>query len=408
LLNATSMREIVAGTRFTVLAAVAGGHLINDLLQSLLPAIYPILKDEFQLDFWQIGLITLANQMTASLLQPVVGYVFDRRPHPHSLAAGMALTLIGLIVLAFASDYGLLVLAATLVGIGSSVFHPEASRVARLASGGQHGLAQSLFQTGGNGGSALGPLAATFIVLPLGQASVAWFAVLALAGIALLWRVGRWYGQATNALPVSPAATRPETHALTALQVRVALAVLVTLVVSKSVYIASLTNFYMFFLMERFDVSVRVAQLHLFGFLAAVAVGTLAGGPIGDRIGRTAVIWVSILGVLPFALLLPWANLFWTGVLALLIGLILSSAFSAILVYAQELLPGRVGLVAGLFFGLAFGIGGLAAAGLGRMADLTSLETVYRLCAWLPALGLLTALLPAEPVKTPAAQLPLA
>jgi FSR family fosmidomycin resistance protein-like MFS transporter len=279
------------------------------------------------------------------------------------------------------------------------VFHPEASRVARLASGGQHGLAQSLFQTGGNGGSALGPLAATFIVLPFGQTSVAWFAVLALVGIALLWRVGRWYGRTAAALPSGDGATPPRTHAFTPRQVRVAMTVLVALVVSKSVYIASLTNFYMFFLMERFDVSVRVAQLHLFGFLAAVAVGTFAGGPIGDRIGRKAVIWVSILGVLPFTLLLPWASLFWTGVLAVLIGLILSSAFSAILVYAQELLPGRVGLVAGLFFGLAFGIGGLAAAGLGRMADLTSLETVYRLCALLPALGLLTALLPSEPAR---------
>ncbi|MCC7044151.1 MAG: MFS transporter [Acidobacteria bacterium] len=386
-------------TTFTVLAAVAGGHFINDLLQSLLPAIYPILKDEFRLDFWQIGLITLANQMTASLLQPVVGYVFDRRPHAHSLAAGMALTLIGLILLAFASNYGWLIVAAALVGIGSSVFHPEASRVARLASGGQHGLAQSLFQTGGNGGSALGPLAATFIVLPLGQTSVAWFAVLALVGIALLWRVGRWYGRTAAALPAGTGAPRRAAHDFTPRQVRVAMTVLVALVVSKSVYIASLTNFSMVFLMERFDVSVRVAQLHLFGFLAAVAVGTFAGGPIGDRIGRKAVIWVSILGVLPFTLLLPWASLFWTGVLAVLIGLVLSSAFSAILVYAQELLPGRVGLVAGLFFGLAFGIGGLAAAGLGRMADLTSLETVYRLCALLPALGLLTALLPSEPKR---------
>jgi FSR family fosmidomycin resistance protein-like MFS transporter len=383
-------------TTFTVLGAVAGGHFINDLLQSLLPAIYPILKDQFHLDFWQIGLITLANQMTASLLQPVVGYVFDRRPHTHALAAGMALTLLGLVLLAFASGYGWLIVAAALIGIGSSVFHPEASRVARLASGGQHGLAQSLFQTGGNGGSALGPLAATFIVLPLGQASVAWFAVLALVGIALLWRVGRWYGRVTAALPVVGRVPPRVTHAFTPRQVRVAMTVLVTLVVSKSVYIASLTNFYMFFLMERFDVSVRVAQLHLFGFLAAVAVGTFAGGPIGDRLGRKAVIWVSILGVLPFTLLLPWASLFWTGVLAVLIGLILSSAFSAILVYAQELLPGRVGLVAGLFFGLAFGIGGIAAAGLGRLADLTSLETVYRLCAFLPALGLLTALLPVE------------
>lgn len=390
------MSPVQPRTTFTVLTAVAGGHLINDLLQSLLPAIYPILKDDFHLDFWQIGLITLANQMTASLLQPIVGYVFDRRPHPHSLAAGMALTLVGLVLLAFASTYGLLVLAAALVGIGSSIFHPEASRVARLASGGQHGLAQSLFQTGGNGGSALGPLAATFIVLPLGQTSVAWFAVLALAGIGLLWRVGRWHGRASAALSTPTSRSPRVALGLTPRQVRVAMTILVTLVVSKSVYIASLTNFYMFFLMERFDVSVRIAQLHLFGFLAAVAVGTFAGGPIGDRLGRKAVIWVSILGVLPFTLLLPWASLFWTGVLAVVIGLILSSAFSAILVYAQELMPGRVGLVAGLFFGLAFGIGGLAAAGLGRLADLTSLETVYRWCALLPALGLLTALLPAE------------
>lgn len=398
---ATTVSPVQPRTTFTVLTAVAGGHFINDLLQSLLPAIYPILKDQFHLDFWQIGLITLANQMTASLLQPVVGYVFDRRPHPHSLAAGMALTLIGLVLLAFASSYALLVLAAALVGIGSSIFHPEASRVARLASGGQHGMAQSLFQTGGNGGSALGPLAATFIVLPFGQTSVAWFAVLALAGIGILWRVGRWHGRASASLETRTSRAPRATHGLTARQVRVAMTVLVTLVVSKSVYIASLTNFYMFFLMERFDVSVRVAQLHLFGFLAAVAVGTFAGGPLGDRLGRKAVIWVSILGVLPFTLLLPWASLFWTGVLAVVIGLILSSAFSAILVYAQELMPGRVGLVAGLFFGLAFGIGGLAAAGLGRLADVTSLATVYRWCALLPALGLLTALLPAEHARRP-------
>ncbi len=385
-------------TTFTVLAAVATGHGINDLLQALLPAIYPILKDDFQLDFWQIGMITLANQMTASLLQPVVGFVLDKHPRPHALAIGMATTLTGLLLLAFAGSYGLLVLAAALVGVGSSVFHPEASRVARLASGGRHGLAQSLFQTGGNGGSALGPLAATFIVLPLGQTSIAWFAVLALVGIALLWRVGGWYRRTAARLAALPAPAAPATAAtrLRPGQVRLAMAVLVTLVISKSVYIASLTNFYMFFLMERFGVSVRVAQIHLFAFLAAVAVGTFAGGPIGDRIGRKAVIWVSILGVLPFTLLLPWANLYWTGVLAFIIGIVISSAFSAILVYAQELRPGRVGLVAGLFFGLAFGIGGLAAAGLGRLADVTSLATVYHLCAFLPALGLLTALLPAE------------
>lgn len=386
-------------TTFTVLLALAAGHGINDLLQALLPAIYPILKDDFQLDFWQIGLITLANQMTASLLQPVVGLVFDRRPYTYALAAGMGATLTGLLMLAFAPSFGLLVVAATIVGVGSSVFHPEASRVARLASGGRHGLAQSLFQTGGNGGSALGPLAATFIVLPLGQTSVAWFALLALVGIALLWRVGGWYGRTTARIATAPAPAKSPHAAMAHLspgRLRVAMAILVTLVVSKSVYIASLTNFYMFFLIERFGVSVRVAQLQLFAFLAGVAVGTFAGGPVGDRIGRKAVIWVSILGVLPFTLLLPWANLFWTGVLAVVIGVVISSAFSAILVYAQELLPGRVGLVAGLFFGLAFGIGGLAAAGLGKLADVTSLATVYQICAVLPALGLLTAFLPAE------------
>jgi FSR family fosmidomycin resistance protein-like MFS transporter len=269
--------------------------------------------------------------------------------------------------------------------------------VARLAAGGRHGLAQSVFQTGGNGGSALGPLAATFIVLPFGQASVAWFGVLALAGIALLWRVGRWHGRVVARLP--PVADLPASKTGPGRRVGMAIAILIILVVSKSVYIASLTNFYMFFLIARFDVSVRSAQLHLFAFLAAVAVGTLGGGPLCDRIGRRAVIWLSILGALPFTLLLPWVNLYWTGVLAVIVGLVLSSAFSAILVYAQELVPGRVGLVAGLFFGLAFGIGGLAAAGLGRMADLTSLETVYRGCAVLPALGILTALLPSEPQK---------
>ncbi len=384
-------------TALTVLAALSGGHLITDLLQSLLPAIYPILKDDFHLDFWQIGLLTLANQVTASLLQPIVGFVFDRRPQRHSLAVSMSLTLVGLLVLAFAASYGLLVFAAALVGIGSAVFHPEASRIARLASGGRHGLAQSLFQTGGNGGSALGPLLAAFIILPFGRTSVAWFAVVALAGIALLWRVGAWHSRRTEQLATTRGArTRPRHH-LTRRQVQGALTILVTLVISKSVYIASLTNFFMFFLIERFGVTVRDAQFHLFAFLAAVAIGTFAGGPIGDRVGRKAVIWVSILGVLPFTLALPYADLFWTGVLTVIIGLILSSAFSAILVYAQELVPGRVGLVAGLFFGLAFGIGGLAAAGLGWMADVTSLEAVYRVCAFLPALGLLTALLPAEP-----------
>lgn len=389
-----------ARATFPVLTAVAGGHLINDLLQSLLPAIYPILKADFHLTFWQIGLITLANQVTASLLQPVVGHVFDRHPRPHSLAAGMAITLAGLVLLAFVPWYGLLVFAAALIGVGSAVFHPEASRVARLASGGRHGLAQSLFQTGGNGGSALGPLMAAFVVLPFGRTSVAWFAAVALAGIALLWRVGRWYGRTTAAFATSPLPARSAAGAgrlhLSPADIRRALTILIVLVISKAVYLASMTNFLMFFLIERFDLSVRSAQLHLFAFLAAVAIGTFAGGPIGDRVGRRVVIWVSILGVLPFTLALPWANLPGTAVLTVCIGLVLSSAFSAILVYAQELVPGRVGLVAGLFFGFAFGIGGLAAAGLGWLADVAGLDTVFKLCALLPALGLLTAWLPAD------------
>lgn len=394
-------------TTLKILTAVAAGHMINDLLQSLLPAIYPILKDDFALDFRQIGLITFANQVTASLLQPFVGHIFDRRPRPHSLAIGMVITLVGLLMLAYGSRYSVVVLAAALVGVGSSVFHPEASRVARLASGGRHGFAQSLFQTGGNGGSALGPLLTTFVVLPFGRSSVAWFAVVAMTGILLLWRVGEWYGRTMAAAALAPAmaetARTAVTRRFTPKQVRLALAVLVMLVVSKAVYLASMTNFFMFFLIERFDVSIRSAQLHLFAFLAAVAVGTFAGGPIGDRVGRKAVIWVSIVGVLPFTLLLPHASLFWTTVLTIIIGLIMSSAFSAILVYAQELVPGRVGLIAGLFFGLSFGIAGLAAAGLGWMADETSLIAVFRICAFLPALGLLTALLPPERPRPAAA-----
>ncbi len=360
-------------TVITVLLAVSAGHLVNDLLQSLLPAIYPILKTEFSLDFWQIGQITLANQLTASILQPLVGHYMDRRPKPYSLAFGMTLSLTGLTLLATAGRFGELVLGAALVGVGSSVFHPESSRVARLASGGRHGLAQSLFQTGGNAGSALGPLLATFIVLPHGRSSLTWFTAVAVLGIVMLWRVGAWYAasgaaapRTAHAVPASP---------LPARQVRRALAVLVALVFSKFIYLASLTNYYMFFLMHRFQISVRSAQLHLFVFLAAVAVGTFAGGPIGDRIGRKKVIWVSILGVLPFTLALPSANLFWTGALSVVIGLVLSSAFAAILVFAQELVPGRVGLVAGLFFGFAFGVGGIGAAALGKLADVTSLDS---------------------------------
>jgi FSR family fosmidomycin resistance protein-like MFS transporter len=378
---------------FSILGALRICHLLNDMVQSLLPAIYPILKEAFQLDFRLVGLITLINQTTASLLQPVIGYYTDRRPTPQSLAIGMSFTLAGLLLLAVAGHYGLVLAAAALIGIGSSVFHPESSRIARLASGGQHGLAQSLFQVGGNAGSALGPLLAAFVVLPHGQRSLAWFTVVPLVAIAMLWRVGRWYKHRVRA-GHHQQRSHAAHHGLTRRQVRGAIAVLLALVFSKYIYLASLSTYYTFYLIDTFHVSVRSAQLHLFVFLGAVAAGTILGGPIGDRFGRKYVIWGSILGVLPFTLALPYANLFFTGVLSAIIGLILASAFSAIIVYAQELVPGNVGMIAGLFFGFAFGIGGLGAAGLGVLADATSVAFVYKVCAFLPAFGLLTALLP--------------
>jgi FSR family fosmidomycin resistance protein-like MFS transporter len=381
-----------SNTVYNVLVAVSVGHLMNDLIQSLLPAVYPLLKTEFTLDFWHIGLITLTNQMTASLLQPVVGHFTDRTPRPYSLALGMTSTLFGILLLAAAPRFGLLIPAAALIGIGSAVFHPESSRVARMASGGQHGLAQSLFQTGGNLGSSLGPLLAAFIVAPRGRHSISWFAIVAVVAIALLWRVGRWY--AHSGIKRAAAAYHQADHGLTEREVKRGVTILLVLVFSKYVYLASLTSYFTFFLMHKFQISVQSAQLHLFGFLAGVAAGTFAGGPIGDRIGRKVVIWVSILGVLPFTLALPYASLFWTSVLSVIIGLVLASAFSAILVYGQELMPGRVGLVSGLFFGFAFGVAGIAAAALGRLADATSIEAVYRMCAFLPALGILTAWLP--------------
>ena len=378
-------------TVFAVLAAVSFSHLLNDMIQSLLPAIYPMLKAEYSLSFAQVGLITLTNQVVASLLQPVVGRFTDKRPQPYSLAAGMIVTLSGLLVLSIANRFGLILAAAALVGVGSAVFHPESSRIARVASGGRYGFAQSLFQTGGNAGSSLGPLLAAFIVVPHGQGSVAWFSSAAVLGIIVLWRVGEWYSHTGI---VRSAAARHVATSLKPHEVRRGLAVLVVLMFSKFVYLSSLTSYYTFFLIHRFQVSVQSAQLHLFVFLGAVAAGTLMGGPIGDRFGRKYVIWGSILGVLPFSVALPYANLFWTGVLSALIGVILASAFSAILVYAQELVPGRVGMVSGLFFGLAFGIGGIGAAALGKLADVTSIDVVYHLCAWLPAIGLLTAWLP--------------
>jgi len=383
----------VPRTVLAVIVALSICHLLNDLLQSLLPALYPMLKSNFHLDFWQIGLITFTNAFTASILQPVVGFYTDRQPKPFSLAVGMSVTLAGLLLLAFASRFALLLVAASCVGVGSAIFHPESSRIARLASGGRHGFAQSLFQTGGNFGSSLGPLLAAFIVLPRGQSSIAWFSGLAFVAIVLLWRIGQWYAGALQA-------RRTATHARATAQapltpaVKRTIAVLLVLVFSKYVYLTSLTSYYTFFLIHKFGVSVQAAQLYLFAFLGAVAAGTFIGGPVGDRFGRKYVIWGSIFGVLPFTLALPYASLFWTAVLSVVIGMVLASAFSAILVYAQELVPGRVGLMAGFFFGFAFGIGGIGAAVLGRLADLTSIDTVYRVCAFLPVLGISAVFLP--------------
>jgi len=383
--------DAAAGTALAVLAAVSASHFLNDMIQSLLPAVYPLLKSNYALDFGQIGLITLVFQLTASLLQPIVGTFTDRRPTWYSLPLGMGFTLCGLLLLSQAT-YPLLLLAAALIGTGSSVFHPESSRIARLASGGRHGFAQSFFQVGGNLGSATGPLLAAFIVLPRGQGSIAWFALVALVAIVLLLQVGRWYRRHVLAR------SRPAGHAVAAplpkAQVILAIAVLLILIFSKYFYLASLNTYYTFYLMERFGIAAQDAQIHLFLFLGAVALGTLVGGPVGDRFGRKYVIWVSILGVLPFTLLLPHADLFWTSVLSIVIGLILSSAFSAILVYATELMPGKVGMIAGLFFGFAFGMGGLGAALLGQLADARGIEYVYSVCAWLPAIGLLTVFLP--------------
>jgi FSR family fosmidomycin resistance protein-like MFS transporter len=377
---------------FPILAAISFCHLLNDLVQSLIAAVYPMLKSSFHLDFGQIGLITLTYQVTASLLQPVVGIYTDRYPKPYSLPVGMTFTLAGLLLLSVAPSFGVILLAAVLVGLGSAVFHPESSRVARMASGGQHGFAQSLFQVGGNAGSSLGPLLAAFIVMPYGQSSIAWFSAAALLGIGLLTYIGTWYKN--HALAKVHSRNAVQRPAISNRRVAISIGILVSLVFSKYFYLVSLTNYFTFYLIQKFSISVQAAQIHLFLFLGAVAAGTIIGGPVGDRIGRKYVIWCSILGVLPFSLLLPHANLFWTGVLSVIIGVILASAFSAILVFAQELMPGKVGMVSGLFFGLAFGMGGIGAAVLGKLADVTSINFVYQVCAFLPAIGLLTAFLP--------------
>lgn len=384
----------VEATAFSVILALGFSHFLNDMIQSLVPALYPMLKAGYGLSFAQIGIITLTMQVVSSFLQPAVGFVADHKPQPYSLACGMGLTLIGLLLLAHAGSFPMLVLAAMLVGSGSAVFHPEASRLARLASGGRHGLAQSLFQVGGNVGSATGPILAAFIVLPRGQGSVAWFSGVALLAMAVLVGVGNWHWRERAAPKRSAAAYLTERPNLPRRKVAVSLAILLALVFSKAFYQTSLNSYYIFYLIEKFGVSVSQAQIYLFVFLAAVALGTLAGGPIGDRIGRKAVIWGSILGVIPFTLLLPHVGLAATVVLTVIIGLTLASASSAIVVYAIDLVPGKIGTIAGLFFGLSFGLGGVGAAALGKLADATSIEFVYGVCAFLPLIGLLTVFLP--------------
>ncbi|HEX2916906.1 MAG TPA: MFS transporter [Edaphobacter sp.] len=377
-----------------VLAAISFCHLLNDMVQSLLPSIYPILKSSFHLDFTHLGLLTLTYQVVASLLQPLIGQFTDSRPKPYALPVGMTFTLIGLILLAVAPTFTWLLIASSLVGVGSAIFHPESSRIARMASGGKHGFAQSFFQVGGNTGSAVGPLLAAFIVLPQGQKGMAWFAIPAIVGILVLMRVGRWYKARQSEAHGRKKGEHHRHIELSRARVALSIGVLIALIFSKYFYLASLTSYYTFYLIQRFRVSVQTSQIMLFLVLGAVAAGTLIGGSAGDRYGRKLVIWISILGVLPFTMILPYASLFWTGVLSVVIGFVIASAFSAILVYAQELLPGRVGMISGLFFGVAFGMGGIGAAVLGKLADARGIFFVYHLCAYLPAIGLLTGLLP--------------
>ncbi|MGY3214464.1 MFS transporter [Mucilaginibacter sp. HD30] len=391
----TDAKQLAQQTVFSILFTISAAHFINDVLQSLIPSIYPLIKAKYNLTFAQIGLITLTNQLTASLLQPLVGAYTDRRPRPYSLAIGMCFTLTGLLLIALVHSFEHILMSVALIGIGSSIFHPEASRVAHMASGGKKGLAQSIFQLGGNAGSAIGPLLAAVIIVPHGQFNVIWFCLLAMVGIFLLSRIARWYqvnmarkvakkyGNADDARPV-----------LSKKRVIFSLFILLVLVFSKYFYMASMTSYYTFFLIHKFHVTVQQSQIYLFVFLGAVAAGTLFGGPLGDRFGRKYIIWISILGVAPFTLILPYASLFWTVVLSGVIGLILASAFSAILVYATDLVPGKVGMIAGLFFGLAFGMGGLGSALLGKLADRTTIEYVFKVCAFLPLIGVFTGLLP--------------
>ncbi len=384
-----------AGPAYVVLAGISVSHFLNDTMQSLIASVYPILKDTYALDFAQIGMITLAFQFTASLLQPVVGHYTDKKAQPYSLAIGMASTFLGLLLLSAAHQYLVILVAAALVGLGSAVFHPESARIARLASGGRYGFAQSVFQLGGSFGTSMGPVLAALIVVPFGQGSIAWFSSIAFLAILILWRIGNWYAPQIKARKSATVQAHPD--APSSRRVAVALTVLVALLFSKQLYVSSLSSYYIFYLIDRFGVSTQAAQIYLFIFLAANAVGAFLGGPLGDRFGRKIVIWISILGALPFTLALPYAGLYASAVLSVAIGLIISSTTSSIIVFAQELVPHRFGMISGVFFGVAFGIGGLGAAVLGKLADHTSIEFVYQVCAWLPAIGLLAVFLPKLP-----------
>lgn len=393
-ISTTEPKKLVQQTVYSILFTISLAHFINDMLQSVIPSIYPLIKQRFSLNFTQIGLITFTYQITASILQPFVGLYTDKKPKPYSLGVGMGFTLSGLLLASFAGSFYIMLIAVSLIGIGSSIFHPESSRVAHLASGGKKGLAQSIFQLGGNAGSAVGPLLAALIVIPYGQSNVIWFCVIALAGILVLLRIAKWYAEHLS-LKAKNKSTNEVSHLnLSKRRVIFSLGILLVLIFSKYFYLASITSYYTFFLINKFHLSIQQSQIYLFMFLGSVAAGTLFGGPLGDRFGRKYIIWISILGVAPFTMLLPYVSLFWTGVLSVFIGLILSSAFSAILVYATDLVPGKVGLIAGLFFGLAFGMGGLGSAILGKVADMTSINYVFKICAYLPLIGIFTGLLP--------------
>ncbi|MFI5193273.1 MAG: MFS transporter [Chitinophagales bacterium] len=388
------LSEITQTTVYPILIMISISHLLNDTIQSLIPSIYPVVKNSFHLNFTQVGLITLTFQMAASLLQPLVGTYTDRKPKPFSLVTGMGFSLVGLLLLSAAGSFAVLLISVGLIGVGSSIFHPEASKVAYMASGGKRGLAQSIFQVGGNAGSSLGPLLAALIIVPFGQGSISWFAILPLSAMTVLIMVGRWYKINTNRIKGKAKHASGEEHHLSRFKIVISITILLVLIFSKYFYLASMTSYFTFYLISKFHVTVQHSQIYLFIFLLSVAAGTILGGPLGDRFGRKYVIWFSILGVAPFSLLLPHVDLFWTGVLTVIIGVILSSAFPAILVYAQELLPGKIGMISGLFYGFAFGMGGLGSAFLGALADRTNIIYVYQICAFLPLIGLLTGFLP--------------